>query len=354
MDIDFLRKNNCIVLESVSGSKSYGLDLPKSDTDIKGVFILPKANFYGLDYVDQINNDTNDIVFYELRRFIELLAKNNPNLLELLAVPAKCVIYQHPLLSEIKPEIFISKLCKTTFANYALSQIKKAKGLNKKIYNPVDRERKNILHFCFVTAGVGTQPLLQWLEKKQLRQENCGLSALNHMKDMYALFYDDSGNSGYKGIMNKEDSNEVSYSSIPKEANPSAHLYFNRDGYSIYCKDYKGYWNWVEKRNEERYQGTMEHGKNYDAKNMMHVFRLLDMAEEIASGKGIITTRPNRQELLLIRKGVFDYEELLTRAEKRLEKVETLFQLSTLPEVPDVNKIEELLIKIRSEFYASL
>ena len=58
-------------------------------------------------------------------------------------------------------------------------------------------------------------------------------------------------------------------------------LYFNLDGYSSYCKKYKEYWAWVSKRNEERYKSNISHNKNYDAKNMMHTFRLLHMAKEV-------------------------------------------------------------------------
>ena len=47
---------------------------------------------------------------------------------------------------------------------------------------------------------------------------------------------------------------------------------------------------------------------------MMHVFRLLDMAGEIATGKGVIVRRPNRDFLLSIRKGDFEYEELVKQA----------------------------------------
>ena len=42
MTIQDLRDNNLILLECISGSRAYGLDLPTSDTDLKGVFILPK------------------------------------------------------------------------------------------------------------------------------------------------------------------------------------------------------------------------------------------------------------------------------------------------------------------------
>ena len=84
--IEDLKASGNIIFECISGSRAYGLDTASSDTDIRGVFILPKEDFYSLDYVGQINNETNDIVYYELRKFIELLSKNNPNILELLNV----------------------------------------------------------------------------------------------------------------------------------------------------------------------------------------------------------------------------------------------------------------------------
>ena len=83
MTISELREKGLIILECISGSKAYGLDTPSSDTDIKGVFILPKKDYYGLTYIPQINNETNDIVFYELGRFMELLLLNNHILLVL-------------------------------------------------------------------------------------------------------------------------------------------------------------------------------------------------------------------------------------------------------------------------------
>ncbi|MFT5917562.1 MAG: hypothetical protein ACJAWV_000764 [Flammeovirgaceae bacterium] len=66
---------------------------------------------------------------------------------------------------------------------------------------------------------------------------------------------------GFSGIVKKANSNEVSLSSIPKELQPKTFLYFNKDGYSTYCKKYKEYWDWVGKRNEARYENTMSHGR---------------------------------------------------------------------------------------------
>ena len=45
-----LHAENLILFEAISGSHAYGLATPQSDTDIKGVFYLPRRLYYGLDY----------------------------------------------------------------------------------------------------------------------------------------------------------------------------------------------------------------------------------------------------------------------------------------------------------------
>lgn len=115
----------------------------------------------------------------------------------------------------------------------------------------------------------------------------------------------------FNGIYSGETANDVTLSSVPKGLNPIGTMNFNKDGYSIYCKDYKDYWDWVNTRNEERYENTISHGKNYDSKNMMHVFRLLNMAEEIAKFKQVNVRRPEREQLLKIRAGEYLYYDLV-------------------------------------------
>ncbi|SNR57291.1 DNA polymerase beta superfamily protein [Hymenobacter mucosus] len=112
-----LRQRGLILFEAISGSRAYGTNLPHSDTDLKGVFILPETEFYGLDYVPQVANETNNEVFYELRRFVELLLKSNPTVLELLGTPADCVVFRHPLFEEFRAEDFLSKLCRICYSS---------------------------------------------------------------------------------------------------------------------------------------------------------------------------------------------------------------------------------------------
>lgn len=349
--LDWIKSNGLLVFEAITGSKAYGLDTATSDTDIRGVYILPKEIFYSLEYPEQVANETNDIVYYELRRFVELLSKNNPNILELLNVPANCILYKHPVMNEIKQELFLTKLCEQTFANYAFTQIKKAYGLEKKIVNPMDEERRTVQDFCYVYAGKESVPLLQFLKDRNFEQGKMGLAAIAHLRDCYNLYY--SNGFVYSGIIRKEDANDVCLSSIPKGETPVGMLYFNKDGYSIYCKRYKEYWEWVEKRNEERYKTTMTHGKNYDSKNMMHVFRLLKMAKEIATEGKINVFRNDREFLLDIKQGRFEYDELVSKAEQLKDELPELFQKSGVPDEPNLEKINQILIKIRTDYYSA-
>jgi predicted nucleotidyltransferase len=343
-----------LLLKCISGSRAYNLHTATSDTDIKGIFVLPRHELYGLTFTEQLANESNDEVYFEIKRFIDLLVKNNPNILELLSTPDNCVLYRHPLMQLIRPDDFLSKLCMDTFAGYAKTQIKKARGLNKKINRPFEKERKTVLDFCYVLQGNTSIPLHDWLQQHAVKQENCSLANLPHFRDGYILYIQSQITTGEQlnGIISGEHANDVQLSSIPKDIEPAAVMHFNKDGYSVYCREYNEYWQWVDKRNETRYQGTLSHGKNYDAKNMMHTFRLLNMAEEIAVYRQVIVHRNDRDFLLRIRNGEFEYNDLLKMAEEKLVNIETLYSKSDLPEQPDGIKAEALLIQIRESFYS--
>ena len=353
MKFDQVHDNrNIMLLQCVSGSRAYGLETPTSDTDIRGVFCLPLREYYGLDYTPQVANESNDIAYYEVKRYIDLLVKNNPNILELLSTPADCIIFRHRVLDLVRPEIFLSKLCLETFAGYALTQVKKAGGLNKKVFNPIDKKRKTLIDFCYYIEGYATIPIHDWLSEHEYRQEDCGLVKIAHARDIYAIFHNNQPQGvRMSGIISGENANDVSLSSVPAGTVPLGIISCNKDGYSAYCKDYKEYWEWVEKRNDTRYNNTLEHGKNYDAKNIMHTFRLLNMAGEIAREGRVNVRRHDREFLLQIRRGDFTYEELMERINEQMDAIRAQFAKSNLPDMPDVVKANEVLAAIRAELY---
>lgn len=383
-DINFLEKNNLILLRLYRGSYVYGTYMEGiSDKDESGIFMSPIQDLFGLNYTEQINDGKNDIVFYELKRFLELLVTNNPNVLELLYTPEKFYIYKNPVIDILleNKDKFLTKICKNSFSGYAMSQIKKAKGLDKKMnWEKEEVVRKNVLDFCYVVDNYKTVNLNIWLEQRGLKQEYCGLVNLPHIKDAYAVFYDfkkhesEFGNLSlnlplsfkelqksflssvdnlkYKGVVHKgEASNDVSLSEIPKNQLSICTMSFNKDGYSVHCKRYKEYQEWLNNRNTQRYVDIQEHGQKIDGKNMLHCVRLIKTAREIAEGRGIIVERPDAQELLKIRKGEVNLDKLIEWGEEELLEINKIFENSNLPESVDKNFVNEILVEMRKEFY---
>ena len=359
MTIQDLKDKGLMLFETISGSRAYGTNKASSDTDYRGVYILPLDNLLGYEYISQVSDDTNDAVYYEIGRFLELLQAQNPNIIELYNMPEENVIYKHPLFDEIlqyKSE-FLSKMCKDSFGGYAIAQIQKARGLKKKIVNPMAKERKSVLDFCYIVVDYDTLPLKDWLNARGYTQERCGLVNLPHARDTYALFYDqysskEGSRLGYRGIINADDtSNDVRLSSIPKGESSVACMIYNKDGYTRYCKDYKDYWEWDEKKNPDRFNTNMQHGKGYDSKNMMHCIRLVRMATEIAEQKKVIVRRPDAPELMTIRNGELEYDAILAEADTKIALLDKLYAESGLPDSIDKNFVNKLLISFRKKFY---
>lgn len=346
-----VRSPDLLLFECVTGSRAHGTDTPESDVDLRGVFISPRSLFFGSGAPDQVSDEKNDETYYEIGRFVSLLAANNPNLLEMLFTPADCVRFRHPAMDRIRPEAVLSKRCRDTFAGYAATQVRKARGLNKKIVNPHEGTRLDILEFCHVVEGQGSVPLKSWLDARGFRQEDCGLVKIPHMRDVFGIYHDTDGERCFRGILRHSDSTELNLSSIPKGAAPVGWMNFNKDGYKKYCREYREYQDWLEHRNEARYQVNASHGRNYDSKNLMHTFRLLAMAEEIAVEGKLRVRRPDRDFLMRIRSGEFAYEDLMGMAEERVARIDAAFTKSSLREAPDVDALESALVGIREEFY---
>lgn len=362
-NINFCNAEGYLLYKAIAGSKAYGLDIPTSDTDIRGIFLQPNEFRLGNGYVEQLNDIKNDIVYYELNRFVNLLCNNNPNIIENLFVPNDKIL----LFDErIRPlydnrHKFLTKKIQYTFGGYAISQIKKARGLNKKIVNPIAKERKTPIDFCYIFEKENGYMMLanQWLKKHNRKQEHIGLSEMPNGVQLYKVHYDwfaeagsdnprfaDIKKLGFRGIIS-EDGNEVRHSEVPKDFDVDAFLYFNKDGYSTYCREYKEYWDWVGKRNPHRYNDNISNNQNYDGKNMMHCLRMLDMAIEIAEGKGVNLIRPNRDWLLSVRKGIVKYDEIINLIEEKKNKMDEAFLKSTLPQDVDYEMAHNIILQIR-------
>lgn len=348
-----------LIFKAVVGSQSYGTSTPTSDTDYKGVYMQDISELISFGYKEQVEIGK-DECYYEVRRFMQLLQSANPTVLELLYSPDDCIIQSSPqfeLLVKNRNK-FLTQKCLLSFGGYAIAQIKKAKGLNKKMnWEKARVERKTPLDFVYCYADGKTMSVEKWLKTEGKKQENCGLTALDHFKDCFALYYDYNAQNeketnreykalGFKGIIS-DDSNSVRLSSVPKGMVSEAIVYYNQDAYSMHCKDYNEYKTWLENRNVERYVDVKGHNQQIDGKNLLHCRRLLDMAMEIATDKTINVRRSNTEYLLSIRKGEVDLDSIIEQAEEDLKKLDELFAKSGLPADCDKDFVNDLLLQVR-------
>lgn len=381
MTIQDLKDKNLIIYQVITGSQAYGTAEETSDTDRKGIFMIPIDMLLSGNYIEQVSDETNDNTYYELGKFMFLLGKGDPTAIEMISAYDGVIEIEHSIMSYIKDNtnIFITKKLKSTFGEYAKRQIIKAKGLNKKINKPIGKTKKTPLDFCMVVDGYKTYPLKQYLKTNNLVQNFCGVVKLPNAEGLFALFYDEYSHccfydqipieerktnqakyqnllKGYKGIIKESEngelvSNDIRYSSIPKSENPLILFSYNMNGYVKFCKDYSEYWSWVNKRNPIRYNTNMKHGKGYDGKNMAHCHRLLDICLEIGQGLGVNILRPNREQLLLIKHGEYDLDTLIAEAESKIEQIDVAYESANLPNSVNDEVVKQYLLQMRKDFY---
>lgn len=417
-----VKNKKLLLYEYIRGSQAYGTSTPESDEDHGGIYIAPEKALMGLgfDYQEEILDEKGDTCWWEIGRFLQLALKSNPTVLEALFIPDDKVIYEHPLITELKKhrDQFLTKRCFKPLGGYMVSQIEKARGQNKKIHWDINQmTRKTPLDFAYTFHKQGSQNIQPWLEERGLDQRNIGLVNIPNMEGVYGAYYDFgqhiklngiskeyfcnactyqndkfvnycidffnidetyrrywSGDfydkisipkGGHCGIISPNmDSTEVRYNShvnfspVKKGDEPICWIVYNQSAYENHCRKYKEYEEWKQKRNKARYENNLKGlDKNnselfYDAKNMMHSFRLATMAIEIAKGEGMKVNRTgiDADFLLDVRNRKYTYTELIDKLEVLKAKMNEAFNTSTLPEKIDVEFVNDTLLSIRHSF----
>ena len=412
LTFETIRERGLLLFEYIRGSQLYGLNTPTSDEDHGGIFICPQDQVLGLglDYQEEVSDNKHDTTWWEVGKFLRLALSSNPTVLEALFVPDDKVLFEDPYFGEIRRKFrnhFLTKACFKPFGGYAVAQIKKAQGQNKKIHwDMEDMQRKTPLDFCYTFDGdQGSKPLLEWLDERGLRQDCCGVTDLPNMPTVHALYYDygqhfqlcgincaddlyDINNTyiafrvhifdtyitdtldvfynehkkplgGHCGIIDPAGkANTIRHCSTQKGEKPLCMFSYNQNGYETHCRKYKEYEEWKNKRNKARYESNLEAelsdnpDMKYDVKNMMHSFRLVNMCIEIAEGKGINLDRTNidRELLMDVRNRKYGYSELMEMLEKQKAKMDSACECSTIPEAIDSDFVDNLLLEIRQHF----
>lgn len=406
-NFNIIKNEGRLMYYILRGSHLHNLATEKSDEDYGGVYLCNPKELLGLgfDYIDQLSDDKHDNTWFEIGSYLKLLLKSNPTVMEYIFAPKDKIIGDvHPLFIPIleNREQFISKQMFNSLFGYAKQQFNKCRGFNKLCnWDKEKITRKEPLDFCYTFKNQGSTKIYNWLDNNGLNQKYCGLVNTPNMHDIYSVYYDFDNhflNEGitiemllnpknfettfpninnlknfiidffnikneedlkkwyeeqkpkqYKGIISEDGkSNELRLSSVLKNEKPICYMSYNQNGYTKHCVDYKNYTIWLKERNPIRYESNLN--KNYDAKNVAHMVRLIHMGIELAKGEGFNVVRTwDRDFILKVKNHGFEFDEIMAYIEEKTNEFNKAIETSTLKEKIDVNFVNDLLIEIRKK-----
>jgi hypothetical protein len=270
------------------------------DKDVMGVFVGSVEHYLGFGREEVREKFINewDAVSYEVRKFIGLLLKCNPNVLSLLWLPERHMIYEHELGRYLRDnrDIFVTKAAYHSFNGYAYAQFKRMTHFNQEAQAEMAALEQEI-----VNQGVDLNDLRADQEERDrvVESEPFNGQKLGALVDRYASLKRKYYSGGYMGARRKELVKKV----------------------------------------------------GYDAKNAAHLIRLLRMGVEFLVEGELYVERADSEQLLSIMRGEWPIERVKEEADRLFKLAEEAYVRSSLPPKPDMKRAEALCREIVSRYH---
>lgn len=328
-EYDFLRTNknlgDNVICLGLGGSHAYGTNVETSDVDIRGVAINKIDELLlGRDFEEVVNQKT-DTTIYSLRKAVNLLAKCNPNMIEILGLRDDQILVTSPEWKKIQENssLFLSKRCIASFGGYANSQLRRLETKSARELGAAKKEE-------YILGSIENSG--ETWDEKYARDK----------LDVFNLYIDKSDNPE----RDHELFVDARVNHYPFRDYAAAVNQFN----SV-IRDYDK----MGVRNAK----AIEHGKL--GKHMMHLVRLYYMAFDIMEKGEINTYREKEHDMLMsIRNGewlidsVKPKDEFYRFVDKLQERFDRDKETTKLPADPDMEKIERLYLNIMYSWESKL
>jgi len=319
----------------VRGSHAYGLNNADSDEDLGGIALPSRDVVLGFDefkqkddYVDATGTKT-DTSVYNILKALDLIANNNPNMLDFLYAPDRCIRLLKPEWEHIMEyrDQFLCKKAKWAYQGYATDQLNRLETHRSYLLHPMTQPTRE----AFNLPAKSIFPENQLAVIARLSSEYVPEDKQNMFyKDMSALF-DHEGAMTFKKYVShdmcpfaiadfkrRDDEflrmiGSVSQHFLKDEYRNMAHQELK---YLAACDQWVAYKRWQKQRNPKR--KLLEEKCGYDAKHAAHLIRLLRMGCEIMQGKGVNVDRTNidREHLYKIRIGDVKFDDMMAECKE--------------------------------------
>lgn len=349
-DLQSFESPDCpsVIFRGIVGSRAYGTQNPDSDTDVRGIFVALDSAYARLTPPPrQVSDPKNDRTYYSLLRFCELMTEANPTTLEMLFLPEDCVLKSssgYSFLLENR-KMFVTQKAVESHLGYAMSQIRKAKGANKRVWNPWPEEPPSAEDYCLFLADAKGRAVP--VRKTGVDLSTCKMSRLGGCpaSGIFALYDCGTPTGGvfHGGMLIESAESELS------GARRLGVLVYNEQAFNSAKRQHREYWEWRRDRNESRWVAQERGEMDYDAKNMMHLVRLLMSAENIVlNGEPLVRFAGAQLETLLsIRRGEWTFADILALADEKKAVIES--RKGDLPEDCDRAAVDALIASVMRE-----
>lgn len=330
------------------GSHAYGTNIATSDEDFKGITIPTKPYFLGSqNKFEQAELNDPDTVIYEIRKFFNLAAACNPNIIEVLHTDECDHLVVDPIGQIIldNKDVFLSKRIKHTFMGYAIGQLKRLKTHRRWITNP--------------PKVPPTRASLGLPEETLIPQDQLMAASAEVDKELDKFQFDfmeelsEPMKIAVRGTMSDmlaelKITSEIQWQSAARKVGLSDNfieIMQKERQYKGAKLEWDNYQTWKKTRNKKRFE--LENKFGYDTKHAYHLVRLIRMCREILTTGKVIVKRHDFEDLLEIRNGSWTCDELIDFAEGEDKALQILYATSTaLPKTPDFKYIDNLCISL--------
>ena len=308
-----------MILLCQSGSQAYGTASEASDYDLRGITIPPRPYFTGfLHHFEQAqakgvlraraHERDVDVVLYDLRKFCQLAADCNPNVIELLFVDEADVLFMSPAGQALRAarSLFLSTKAQHTFSGYAMAQLKRIKTHRKWLLDP-PKAQPTRAEYGLPNETILSADILGAIDALQNAASRDGASG------------------------------DVAKVTMPPHV---MEIYRQERSYQNALREWQQYQGWKRDRNPAR--AELEAAFGYDAKHAMHLVRLMRMGAELLETGTFHVRRPDAAELIEIRNGAWTYDALIEWATAADERMKAIALTSPLPKRPDRKAIDRL------------
>lgn len=348
------------IFETIIGSRAFGTNDEFSDYDKAGIIIPGKEYFFGWKKFEQFDNfkASGDRVLYNFKKALKLMKNNNPNMLDILWIPEKYIIFSTKHWKNIleQKDLFLSKKVRYTYSGYAFNQLKLIKTHKRFLFTPPTSQPKrgdynlpDISIFPTSQIKATTYAALEFI--KQDEKQNF-IKELDNIQNNYVIpilaryLKEKEYKIAFEWLQLGIKKQSKAFLSLGTKYLKEEYIEQAKKEIEYYnaTKEWMQYCAWKKHRNKAR--AELERKFKFDTKNAAHLVRIMRMGKEILEEKTINVDRTHidADELKAIKNGLWDFEKLedfFYETDKNMNKI---YKKSNLRDTPCEDKIDTLCI----------